>query len=100
MSKKEVLQNEIIEAIKKIESFSENNRFEVFSIYSNIYKKYRDLNREDFESEIEFDTHCANIKSKDAVIQLELRNLQDLKSTVDVQSNFAQVRITLHNLFV
>lgn len=39
MNKIEELKNEITESIKKIESFSENNRFEVYSIYSNMYKK-------------------------------------------------------------
>ena len=98
MSKAEKLKTEITEAIQKIETLNENNRFEVYSIYSNIYKKYTDLNREDFKSEIEFDEHCSNVKSKYQTIQLELSNLQNPNSMVDVQSNFAQIKISLHNL--
>jgi hypothetical protein len=98
MSKTEKLKTEITEAIQKIETLNENNRFEVYSIYSNIYKKYTDLNREDFKSEIEFGEHCSNVKSKYQTIQLELSNLQNPNSMVDVQSNYAQIKISLHNL--
>lgn len=62
-------------------------------------KKYADLSREDFVSDIEFNNHCLNVKSKYEMVQIELRNLQDPKSMVDVQSNFAQIKISLHNLF-
>jgi hypothetical protein len=48
MSKRKELQNEIIEGIKKNESFNENNRLEVHKIYSDIYYKYLKLSREDF----------------------------------------------------
>lgn len=99
MSKIELLKNEIAEAIQKIGTLDEKNRLEVYLIYSNIYKKYTDLSREDFNSQIEFDKHCSNVQSNYNITQLELRNLQDINSMVDVQSNFAQVRITLHNLF-
>ena len=99
MSKIEALKSEITESIKKIESFSENNRFEVYSIYSNIYNKYCGLNREDFDSEKDFDNHCERVKSKNYITQIELLNLQDPNSVVDVQSNFAQIRISLFNLF-
>lgn len=98
MSKTEILQNEIIEGIKKIESFNENDRLKVHKIYSDIYKKYRDLTRQDFLTDEAYDFHSSSIITGSNIVNIELNNLLDKDSTVDVSQNFFQIKMSLHSM--
>ena len=48
MSRSAILQTEILEGVKKIKSFTEENRLEFHKIYTEIYSKFKQLIRKDF----------------------------------------------------
>ena len=98
MSRTEILQTEIIEAIETIESFSETDRLKVHKIYSDIYKKHRELTNKDFETEEDYKSHISSIVSKSNIVNIELNNLLDKESNVDVAENFFQIKMSLHSM--
>ncbi len=98
MSRTEILQKEILEGVKTIESFSETDRLKVHKIYSDIYKKHRELTREDFETEDGYKFHVSSILTKSNIVNLEFKNLLDKESNVDVAENFFQIKMSLHSM--
>lgn len=98
MSKAEILQNEIIEGIKKIESFNENDRLKVHKIYSDIYNKYLLLSKEDFIDDYFYNQHLEFVKISSERHQTEIKNLLDEKYLIDIEDNFFQIKMSLRGM--
>lgn len=98
MSRTEILQKEILEGIETIESFNETDRLKVHKIYSDIYKKHRELTNQDFETDEDYKSHVSSIISESNIVNIELKNLLDKESNVDVAENFFQIKMSLHSM--
>ena len=95
MSRTEILQTEILEGIKKIESFTEENRLEVHKIYNDIYNKYLQLSQEDFIDDYFYNQHLKFVAISSERHQTEIKNLLDEKYLVDINDNFFQIKKSL-----
>lgn len=96
MSKTEALQEAINEGIKKIESFNEDDRLKVHKIYSDIFKIYSSLSREDFADDYHYNLHLKFLLESSIPFKTEMENLLDKNySGVDLENNFYQIKMSL-----
>lgn len=98
MTKREELQNVIIEGIEKIKTFNDTQRLEVHKIYSDIYSKYKQLPREEFVNDFSYNQHLGFIKAGREVHESEIKNLLNENYTVDVKDNFFQIKMSLRGM--
>ena len=98
MSRTEILQTEILEGIKKIESFTEENRLEVHKIYTEIYSKFKQLTREDFIDDFFYNQHLQSIVTSSEGHTSEIKNLLNEKYLIDVKDNFFQIKMSLRGM--
>jgi hypothetical protein len=98
MSRTEILEKEILNGIKMIESFSENDRLKVHKIYTDIYKKYLSLSKEDFINDFFYNQHISFIVGSSERHKNEIKNLLDEKYLVDVEDNFFQIKMSLRGM--
>lgn len=98
MSKIAALQNDIIEGIKKIESFNENDRLKVHKIYTDIYGKYLKLSKDDFTDDYFYNQHFKFVASSSERHKMEIKNLLDEEYLIDVKDNFFQIKMSLRGM--
>jgi hypothetical protein len=96
MTKSKILKIEIDNAIEKIKLLSTNEKLEVYNIFSNVYKLYLNLPKEDFINDFYYHTYKKSIIISKPIFDSELKSLleNDIDNT-NTSDNFFQIKTSL-----
>ena len=98
MTKKEILEFEINKGIEIIESLSTNEISTVHKIYSDIYKIYLELTKDDFIHDIYYSDFLKRNNTIKSFIETELDEMLSVKSDIYTSDNYIQIRLSLHKM--
>lgn len=96
MKKSELLENEINSAIATIGLLNESSRLEVYNLFFNIYKKAKDLPREDFINDFYYQSYFKFISISKPIFEEELNNLKHcIDDDTNTSDNFFQIKASI-----
>ena len=95
MTRTEILENEINIGIDKINLLTENDKFEVQKIYSDIFNIFKKLSKEDFIHEIYYTDFLKGFEQTKNFIRNEIEDLITVKSDIYTKDNYFQIKTSL-----
>ena len=96
MTKSSTLKIEIDTAIEKIKLLTKNEKLEVYNIFSNVYKLYLNLPKEEFINDFYYHTYKKSIIISKPIFESELKSL--LENDIinpNISDNFFQIKTSL-----
>jgi hypothetical protein len=96
MTKSNTLKIEIDTAIEKIKLLTKNEKLEVYNIFSNVYKLYLNLPKEEFINDFYYQTYKKSIIISKPLFEEELKSLlENNDADTNTSDNFFQIKVSL-----
>lgn len=96
MKKSEILENEINSTIEKISLLTETDKIEVYNLFLNVYKKVKDIPKEEFINDFYYQSYLKCILISKPIMEEELNSLKtNNDDDTNTSDNFFQIKASI-----
>lgn len=94
MKEKQILKNDILQAIDRINDLEPNDNLEVLELFTNLTRRFRNLKESDFVIKSHYDIYLKSLRVSSVLYDLEVRALSN-KEDYATSENYFQIKMSL-----